>query len=141
MPTAKSYMALPVLRGPYMKSGRQYCIVKTNNGKEKEVRWYSDREWAKMYGAEAPSDATTRPQKAVLGFEKGFITLVRGKESALEASIARYCVHWGWYIISTDEVPPGFTTAILPWEKVGNPNGSLKDPAIIKMEVAKLAYT
>lgn len=136
MPVAKSYQSLPILCGPYTKNNRQYCKVKTKSGIEKEVRYYSDREYARLY-PDAPKTANIKPQKDVLGFEKGYITLVRGAEADLERSNARYCIHWGWYIISTEEVPPKFQSTLLFWEAVGNPNGLLKESNIIKSEVKK----
>lgn len=136
MPVAKSYQSLPILCEPYTKNGRQYCKVKTKTGIEKEVRWYNAREYTRLY-PDAPKTANIKPQKDVLGFEKGYITLVHGAEADLERSNARYCVHWGWYIVSTEEVPPKFVAVPLKWEKIGNANGSLKDSNIIKTEVKK----
>lgn len=139
MPVAKSYQSLPILCEPYTKNGRQYCKVKTKTGIEKEVRWYNDREYARLY-PDAPKAANIKPQKDVLGFEKGYITLVRGAEADLERSNARYCVHWGWYIVSTEEVPPEFAAVRLDWSIVGKEDGTLKDKETIAREVKKLVY-
>ena len=139
MPVAKSYQSLPILCEPYTKNGRQYCKVKTKTGIEKEVRWYNDREYARLY-PDAPKTANIKPQKDVLGFEKGYITLVCGAEADLERSNARYCVHWGWYIVSTEEVPPEFAAVRLDWSIVGKDDGTLKDKETIAREVKKLVY-
>ena len=139
MPVAKSYQSLPILCEPYIKNGRQYCKVKTKTGIEKEVRWYNTREYARLY-PHTPATANIKPQKDVLGFEKGYITLVRGAEADLERSNARYCVHWGWYIISTEEVPPEFAAVRLDWSIVGKEDGTLKDKETIAREVKKLVY-
>lgn len=139
MPVAKSYQSLPILCEPYTKNGRQYCKVKAKTGIEKEVRWYNDREYARLY-PDAPKAANIKPQKDVLGFEKGYITLVRGAEADLERSNARYCVHWGWYIVSTEEVPPEFAAVRLDWSIVGKEDGTLKDKETIAREVKKLVY-
>ena len=139
MPVAKSYQSLPILCEPYTKNGRQYCKVKTKTGIEKEVRWYNDREYARLY-PDAPKASNIKPQKDVLGFEKGYITLVRGAEADLERSNARYCVYWGWYIISTEEVPPEFAAVRLDWSIVGKEDGTLKDKETIAREVKKLVY-
>lgn len=139
MPVAKSYQSLPILCKPYIKNGRQYCKVKTKTGIEKEVRWYNAREYARLY-PDAPKAANIKSQKDVLGFEKGYITLVRGAEVDLERSNARYCVHWGWYIVSTEEVPLEFAAVRLDWSIVGKEDGTLKDKETIAREVKKLVY-
>lgn len=50
MPVAKSYQSLEILCEPYvLDKGRQYVKVRTKNGENKQVRWYTDAEYAKMY--------------------------------------------------------------------------------------------
>lgn len=151
MPTAKSYANLTLLTEPYYRNGRQYVKVLTKKNIEKEVRWYSENEYEKMYGEtsvkeEAPKSIGT--QKQALGFEKGYITIFKGDTYAaldwFQQSIARYTRVWGWYIVSTDEVPQdlpaGIDPVILKWETVGTADGTLKSEDAVKEAVDQLIY-
>lgn len=143
MPVAKSYIDLPLEEGPYQANGRMYCKVRMKNGTLKQVRWYSDAEFARMYPEEkAPAvDPDRKTQKDILGFEKGYITIFKGDTYAnlewFKHSIARYCKFWGWYIVSADEVPANLPEGIipvqLPWELVGKEDGTL----LLEHQIAK----
>ena len=152
MPVAKSYQSLEIIGDVFVSSGRQYVNVKTKSGALKTVRWYSDAEYRKMY-PEAPAvnrsaDPYYKPQKEVLGFTKGYITIFKGDTYAeidwFRASIARYARWWGWYIISTEEVPADLPAGIeairLPWESVGQDSGELKPESLVKEAVEALIY-
>lgn len=152
MPVAKSYQSLEIVGDIFVSSGRQYVNVKTKTGALKTVRWYSDAEYRKMY-PEAPAvdrsaDPYYKPQKEVLGFTKGYITIFKGDTYAeidwFRASIARYARWWGWYIISTEEVPADLPEGIepiqLPWELVGQEDGKLKPEYLIKEAVESIIY-
>lgn len=152
MPVAKSYQSLKIVGDVFVSSGRQYVNVKTKSGALKTVRWYSDAEYRKMY-PEAPAvnrsaDPYYKSQKEVLGFTKGYITIFKGDTYAeidwFRASIARYARWWGWYIISTEEVPADLPAGIeairLPWESVGQDSGELKPESLIKEAVEALIY-
>lgn len=150
---AKSYQNLEIVGDVYTLSGRQYVNVKTKSGTTKSVRWYTSNEYAKMYSAEKPAAAGTpdpfsKSQKEALGFTHGYITIFKGDTySAIEwfrKSLARYARWWGWYIISTYDVPNTLPTGIeavrLPWELVGLDNGVLKPEAAIKEAVDSILY-
>ena len=152
MPVAKSYQSLEIVGDVFVSSGRQYVNVKTKSGALKTVRWYSDAEYRKMY-PEAPAvnrsaDPYYKSQKEVLGFTKGYITIFKGDTYAeidwFRASIARYARWWGWYIISTEEVPADLPAGIeairLPWESVGQDSGELKPESLVKEAVEALIY-
>ena len=150
MPVAKSYTALPIEEGPYQVNGRMYCKVRQKTGALKQVRWYSDAEYARMYPEEkviAP-DINCKTQKDILGFEKGYITIFKGDTYAntewFKRSIARYCRFWGWYIVSTDEIPadlPDTVTPVrLPWEIVGKEDGTLMPEGMIATAIEPLLY-
>lgn len=152
MPVAKSYQSLEIIGDAFVSSGRQYVNVKLKSGKLKTVRWYSDAEYRKMY-PEAPAvdrsaDPYYKSQKEVLGFTKGYITIFKGDTYAeidwFRASIARYARWWGWYIISTEEVPVDLPAGIeairLPWESVGQDSGELKPESLVKEAVEALIY-
>lgn len=154
MPVAPTFQKYEMLSTePYEVSGRLYVRVrhpKTRN--ERQVRWYSDKEYTKLY-PEIPvvnevESIYTRPQKDVLGFEKGYITIFKGDEEVhtewFQESIARYARWWGWYIVSSAEVPSnipaGLTPIRLDWEKVGNAEGKLNPEPQIKRAVDELLY-
>lgn len=153
MPVAKSYAELPVIGDVFISSGRQYVNVQLKSGKTKTVRWYSDAEYRKMYPEvkAADTDASDpyyKPQKEVLGFTKGYITIFKGDTYSeldwFRASIARYTRWWGWYIISTEEIPEDLPAGVEPirlsWELVGQEDGNLKPEHLIKEAVESLIY-
>ena len=149
---AKSYQELEIVGDVFVSSGRQYVNVKLKSGKLKAVRWYSDSEYRKMYpevvAVDRSADPYYKPQKEVLGFTKGYITIFKGDTYAevdwFRASIARYTRWWGWYIISTEEVPAdlpeGITPIQLPWELVGQEDGNLKPEHLVKEAVESIIY-
>ena len=150
MPVAKSYAGLKIEEGPYQVNGRMYCKVRQLNGGIKQVRWYSDAEYRHMYPGEvvhAP-DAVRKTQRDILGFEKGYITIFKGDTYGnlewFKRSVARYCRMWGWYIVSTDEIPadlPASVTPVqLPWELVGKADGTLLTDGQIAAAIEPLLY-
>ena len=154
MPVAKSFQSFEIVsEQPYIVSGRKYVMVKNpKTGVERQVRWYTDKEYAAMYPDKAPvvqaQDTFYKPQKEVLGFTKGYITIFKGDTYAqidwFRASIARYARWWGWYIISTEEIPADLPAGIeairLPWELVGQDNGQLLPESIIQKAVEAIIY-
>lgn len=152
MPVAKSYAELEIVGDVFVSSGRQYVNVKMKSGKLKTVRWYSDAEYRKMYpevvAVARSADPFSKSQKEVLGFTKGYITIFKGDTYAevdwFRASIARYTRWWGWYIISTEEVPTdlpeGITPIQLPWEVVGQEDGNLRPEHLVKEAVESIIY-
>lgn len=150
MPVAKSYQNLEILCEPYtLDKGRQYVKVRTKNGENKQVRWYTDAEYAKMYPEAKTEIAITAStdRKTVLGFAEGFITIFKGDTFGyldwFRASEARFARPWGWYFASTVEVPAelpyGITPIKLTWEEVST-NGILNDENKIRAYVDTLIY-
>lgn len=145
---AKSYQNYKQNGEPYVKNGRQYVRVVSPKGVEKEVRWYSKKEYAKMYPEAEPAVKRFKTQKQVLGFDKGYITIFRGDtyehNDFFKLSNARYANHWGWYVVSTEELPQDMPSAVEPirlmWDAVGNEDGTLKTEAVIKTAVEALLY-
>ena len=86
---AKSYQSLNVITEPYLKNKRMYILVETKSGKEKEIRWYTNQEYAKMY-PEEKKDKTKDPyyksQKYVLGFDEGYIWILKNPTEENEES-------------------------------------------------------
>lgn len=153
MPVAKSFQSFEMLTEPYIVSGKQYVKVRNpKTGTERQVRWYSDSEFAKLYPETKPvvqvQDTFYKPQKEALGFTKGYITIFKGDTYAhidwFRASIARYARWWGWYIISTEEIPndlpDGLEPVQLPWDIVGNDDGKLKPESVIQKAVEAIIY-
>lgn len=148
---AKSFQSLEILDEPHTVSGKPalYVTVRTKTGGTRVVRWYSDKEYAKMYPGEAP--AATQPLrslKEVLGFEKGYITIFKGNtyedRDYFKLNAARYHKLWGWYFISTDELPTDIPEDVTPiqlnWEDISTDDNTLKNDAAITAAVESLIY-
>ncbi len=140
MAVAKSFQNYIFLGEPFEKSGRMY--VEVQNPKTltvRTVRWYPE--------AENEDRIIMRSMRTALGFENGFITIFKGDTyphlEYFQLSCARYCTRWGWYIISTDEVPndlpEGITPIRLDWNLVGE-GENLKSEEVIKTAVESLLY-
>lgn len=150
MAVAKSYQSMTQEGKPFLSNGRYYVLVRDpKNGNVRQVRWYSDAEYARLYPESKPQ-ATKKvgTQRDALGFQAGFITIFRGdtyKElDFFRQSNARYATHWGWYVVSTEEVPanlpPEIEAVRLPWESVGTEAGVLKSDGEVKRAVEALLY-
>ena len=146
---AKTYQFLPIISEPYTINGRQYIQVRDKSGNSKQVRWYSEAEYKRMYPAATATDIpnkVTKSQKEVLGFSNGYITIFKGDtypyKDFLHAAGARYTRHWGWYFGSWQdelpEIPSTLTPIQLPWEVVGLETGFLKDDKEVENEVLRL---
>lgn len=130
MPTAPSFESYKrISEEPFIKNGKYYITVEHPNTKNhRDVRWYSEAEFAKAYGKKLSSgdeDKGWDNLKRVRGFEKGPILVIRGNRAAdeewLRASIARYAVGIGWHFISTDtfpeDAPEHFKYLLLGWDE------------------------
>lgn len=149
---AKTYQNYPQLGEPYIVNKRMYVDVKTPKGAVKTVRWYTEKEYERMYAAAPIKETSTGvlgSQKDALGFQKGYITIFKGNvdlhQDWFETSNARYCRLWGWYIVSTESVPADLPTGLsavsLHWEQVGQDNGNLKSDAAVQEAVQSLIYS
>lgn len=146
---AKSYQKLKILSDqPYIKpNGKMYVKVLMKGGSEREVRWYKPDEYAKMYPGESVEPELFVNQKNILGFQEGYITIFKGNQEEHEdwfnRSIARYCRHWGWYVVSEDTIPFDLPADLEPielkWEIVGNGN-ALKNDEEVRAVVNSLLY-
>ena len=150
MPVAKSYQSFDKLTEPYSVSGKQYIKVRNpKTGAERQVRWYSDREYASMYPNEPAPVKIFRTQRQVLGFEYGYITIFKGDTYDLRSWFkdhnGRYTRWWGWYIQSTDELPSEIPEGIVPirleWKDICAPDGeNLKNEDAVVAHVETLLY-
>ena len=147
---AKTFQTMTQLGEPYEVNGKSYVQVRNEKtGTVRQVRWYTQKEYEKLYPDEKSTPTvSSNAVKKILGFEKGFITIFSGAIEANEEwfnrSIARYHRMWGWYIVSTDELPKDMpstvTPVVLPWDLVGNPDGSLKTSTAIDEVISNLLY-
>lgn len=147
---AKSFQAMTQVGEPYESAGKMYVQVKNEKtGNIRQVRWYTEAEYAKMYGEKAEkSPKEFKSQKQALGFEKGYIIIFKGDTYAnlewFQHSIAKYCKMWGWYIVSTEtlpiDLPVGIEPIELKWEMVGEESGELKPDHLVKQAVESLIY-
>lgn len=154
MAVAKSFQNFEFLCDPYTVNGKQYIRVRNpKTGTERQVRWYNEIEYKKAYPETiAPTGPENnpyyKPQKDVLGFNKGYITIFKGDTAKhidwFRLSIARYARNWGWYIVSTDEIPADLPKDLipvrLPWDAVGQENGKLKPEHLVKAAADALLY-
>lgn len=137
MPVAKSYQRFNIVSGPYSVNGRMY--VKLDNGKQ--VRWYTDAEYAKMYGDAPAVPQKPKTEKEALGFAEGFITIFKGDTYAaiewFRASVCKYNKIFGWYVPSTEEIPCDIPIGLEPirieWDCVSAEDGvSLRSESFAK---------
>lgn len=145
---AKSFQALEMVTEPYQVGDKMYIKVRNQKtGTTRQVRWYTESEYKKMY-PEVVVNTVFKNHKEVLGFEKGYITIFKGNIEANEdwfrASNARYARWWGWYIISTEDIPVDLPVGITPiqlnWNDISTDGISLKNENEIKKHVSTLLY-
>lgn len=127
MAVAPSFQKYPLYGEPYEKNGRQYIRIVYPDGHHREVRWY-EKEPPKSKTSEAAilNRLRTHNLKKALGFTNGYITIFKGDIDSLidwfhEEPKCRYHNFWGWYIVSTDElpqIPAGLEPIQLKWEDV-----------------------
>lgn len=147
---AKSFQNLEIVGTPYLKNGRQYIKVRTTNGNLREVRWYSEKEYAKLYPNDKNSAAASpmASQREILGFQKGYITIFKGNtyedKEYFKMNSARYSRLWGWYFVSTEDLPDDIPEDVIPiklsWEMVGQENGELLPEPQVIAAVETLIY-
>lgn len=146
---AKSYQNLPKIGEIFISNNKKYIKVQTKTGNIKTVRVYTDSEYFRMYPEERKVNKPAGTQKEVFGFDKGYITIFKGDTYAnlewfQEKKECRYTRFWGWYVISTEEVPAdipfGVVPIKLPWELAGKPDGSLKDEDSLRTAIDSLIY-
>lgn len=146
---APSFQKYPTFGEPYEKNGRQYIVIIYPDGHHREVRWY-DTEPAAA-GSKSTSDLgkKIRTTKEVLGFSNGYITIFKGDTNSLlewfrEEPKCRYHKIFGWYIISTDElpqIPAGLEPIQLKWDDVAFVDkDQLRPESQIKEYIDSLMY-
>ena len=153
---AKSYTDWTRETEPYEVNGRMYIKVRSPKGVSKQVRAYTEQEYQKLYGKPAlapvqPDGDIALPHKVknILGFQEGYIWIFKGDIEQAEYWFSktpecRFHVTWGWYIVSTETVPFDMPSCIqtvqLPWEKIGNADGTLLPKDTVQSVVDELIY-
>ena len=150
---AKSYQELPIIGEPYIKNNRMYVLVKTKSNREKEVRWYSDQEYAKMYPQDKETAAAGGPtvwknQKEVLGFDKGYIWILKdpteeNEEYLRAAGYPNSTRWWDTYVKSTvdfPELPFHIKLVKLYWDDVCEEDGCVRDGLKVEQAVAAARF-
>ena len=140
---AKSYQELERVTEPYEVNGKMYVKVRKHNGNIQQVRAYTESEYTKLYGRTCANPVLQATQaspsapvvKDILGFADGYIWIFKGDLDRADywferTPAARFHCQLGWYIVSTDTLPSDIPSCIqaikLPWEEIGNVNGTLK---------------
>lgn len=142
---APSFQSFEIIGEVFIKGAKDYIKVKNpKTGNVRDVRWYSEAEFAKAYGkkietaAKTPGDGIDAAWefywseegfdglKHARGFDKGPILVLRGvrteaDEQWCRKSIARYAVGIGWHFVSTDilpdDIPAHFKMVLLGWNE------------------------
>ena len=148
---APSFQSMEFQSEPYMVNNKAYITVKNpKTGTIRQVRWYTEKEYQKAYGSikenYQPSDGIN--YKKILGFDKGYITIFKNDPDVnhewFRQSTARYCTYWGWYFVSTDElpndIPDGFEPIRLNWSDVSADGVHPNSKAEIRKYIETLIY-
>ena len=143
---AKTYQTWLACGEPYKHNGRMYIDVqKDSNSPIRRVRWYSDKEYARMYKEELPQEKTFN-QKEILGFDP-YIWIFKGDTYAelewFRKSPCRYAEYWGWYLPAAiaipEDLPEGITPVQLDWSVVGE-GTSLKNTQEVQSAISDILY-
>lgn len=147
---AKSFQSYAVVSEVYTVNGRQYVKVQNpKNGSTRQVRWYSEDEYNKMYGVAEPQSVPFKSQKIVLGFVDDYIIIFKNggmdeNNEYFKYSPARYCRLWGWYFPSDvdlpDDLPEDCAPMKLYWSLVGNYDEKLKIDAEIHENIDAILW-
>lgn len=140
MAVAKTFEKFEIQGEPFTENKRAYVIVKTPKG-DKKVRWYTDKEYARMY-PDAQTVTKASNYRQALGFkDAGYITIYLGDNEENEWWFKQqpncyYHVIWGWYTHSDKEIPTdlpeGVKTLKLYWTNVSTPEGTVTEASAQK---------
>ena len=152
---APSFQKMEILGESFEVNGKMYIQIRNpKTGNKRQVRWYSEKEYRRLYPksmttTDHSNDPYWKPQKIVLGFKEGYITIFKGdvekEEDWFKASICSYTRFWHWYLPSTEEIPADLPVGIEPiklyWKDVCKDDESLMDDEDkIKAHVHSLIY-
>ena len=142
MNVAPSFKDYTFVGEPFDKGGKQYIHARNPvTGSERDIRVYSDKEYARQYGKVQEPKWLPGGLKYARGFKKGYVTVIRGNrdedEEWLRASCARWAGGMRWHIASTDEIPEDapkhFKYIRVTWDECGGGDDyHVKSPEEIK---------
>lgn len=99
---AKSYQNYPQIGAPYSKGKNTYIKIQTPSG-VREVRWYTEAQYEKLYGVKIDKIDDARQRFGF--FPNDTLYIAHGTPEALTTFFSietkhfgRYCVKWGWYV-------------------------------------------
>ena len=149
---APSFQKFEFIGDVYVSAGKKYIQVKNpKTGTIRQVRWYEDAEYAKLYPEKAQEQGINQlpTHRQALGFrDAGFITIFKGGMNEDDAwfrrSNARYARWWGWYFRSLDAVPADLPADVVPnrpeWDTIGDANGNLLPEEQVQRVIDSLIY-
>lgn len=121
---AKSFQSLRQIGEPYTKNGRQYVKIEKKSGGEREVRWYTEAEYIKLYPNEK---VEVMPKVHSFFVPSGYIYVVKDwsapqvlKYIIEHRPVFRQHGYFGWFVASYEQVPtdlpPGLDLVKVDWE-------------------------
>ena len=124
---AKSFQSLRQIGEPYTKNGRQYVKVEKKSGGEREVRWYTEAEYAKMYPDEKINITPQMPKLYDFFAPLGYIYVVKDWSNPkvveyLENHRLPFRQHGylGWFLAGYEKIPEDIPSEIellkVDWE-------------------------
>lgn len=149
MAVARTYENCEALGNPFKSNGKWYISV-NYKGTPRQVRWYSEAEYSRMYGVtrDPKDDPFWKSQKDVLGFKNGYIWIFTGATYEHKEELKAFgCVfrrYWGWSLSSELELPdtlPEDVSALkLEWSLVGANDEKLMAEDEVAKRVKELIY-
>lgn len=141
---AKSYQGCPVVSDVYTINGKMYIKILDKRGNQKQVRWYSEAEYEKIYSTKIIKPQTIQEK---MGFAQGFITLLQGNTYLVKDWIkeqgGRYSEIYNWYFPSEVTLPAQYPEGIVPiqltWEQM-IAAGAVESTDARKLLVESLIY-
>lgn len=139
MSVAPSYQNLQRISEVFEENGKEYILVLLKSGKQKQVRWYPEKNEQLAFDA-----------RHAFGFdEAGYITLFKGDIEEVEKWAyetdpcrARYNLLFGWFLPSRlplENLPPTIIPVRLTWKEISE-NNVIKDDNFIMSYIKNLLY-
>lgn len=148
---AKTYEAWEQAGEPYDAKGNKKLYVDVINPKTKAiktVRWYNEAEYKRMYPDAVLTEASFNARWAFGFRDAGYITLLRGDDTAIEAWAsetfpyrARFNTLFKWFIPSYLEMPPlppHIKPIVLNWSEIGMDDIHMKEDNVVEQHVQSL---
>lgn len=138
---APSFQSLTMIsKKPYVgKTGKLYVKVLTKNGAEREVRWYSEMEYARSFEKDMKEKYPSNWRKISLGFSLGDITIFAGPADNYADWFAAKGMWWnkwfGYHCVSYRPLPSDIPADLIPikveWKDVSIDDATLKDDKVV----------